>query len=446
MSFYLRDKIEYFRRHTFVQNVATLQVGNFLGTAIQAITGILLARFLQPEQFGLYALVFSLASLTSIFLGTGVQDAVTPAISRAWVRDDRNEVKEILAFWVKMVLFTAIFTLLVSFLLPWVGNRFYHNSEIGFYAIIIVAASVISTMLFSFSVLMLQVTGRIRGMMLLVLSDQTMRYGLSLGLVVTGFGIIGAVGGHFFGALFVMLIAMSIWMYLHRRHEALPSLIELVRCARKAPLGKFLKPSFLVSLDRNIAMLYMTLPVALTGLYVTASEVTYFKLSFGYINLAMSLLGPISVLLNVEFPKIQVEDSKKLLSNFVRVSLYAVGLSAALTIGAVIASPILFRILYGEAFLPSVPYVFGLFFYGALFGIGVGLGPMWRAIDAVRTSILINVVTLTIGVPAGIALIKEFQLWGAVAMVTLWYTASHLVSFLYLAHKLKTIERPVSSV
>ena len=103
----------------------------------------------------------------------------------------------------------------------------------------------------------------------------------------------------------------------------------------------------------------MTLPVILTGVYVSVSEVSFFKLAFGYINLALSLLGPISVLLNVEFPKLQIENREKLVKNFKKVSLYGLGLSILLTVGAVIVSPIAFKILYGENFLPSVPYVEG---------------------------------------------------------------------------------------
>ncbi|MEK7589156.1 MAG: oligosaccharide flippase family protein [Patescibacteria group bacterium] len=435
----LKEKITYFYQHSFVRNVATLQAGNFFGTAIQAVVGILLARFLQPEQFGVYALVFSLASLTSILLGTGIQDAITPAISRAWFQGDKEEVGHILAFWVKLILMTAILTLVVSTVLPWAGGRFYRNTDIGFYAMVIVAASVISTLIFSFTLLALQISGHIRGMMLLTLSDQSVRYGFSLALVIGGFGVLGAVAGHLFGAMIVVCVAGIIWMYLHRRYALIPSLSILVDSARRANLRRLLKPSLWVSLDRNIAMLYMSLPVALAGLFITTTEVTYFKLSFGYISLAMSLLGPISVLLNVEFPKIQVENSKKLISHFIRVSLYATGLSVLITTGAIIASPVMFKILYGEAFMPSVPYVFGLFLYGALFGIGVGLGPMWRAIDRVKTSILINLCTLGAGIPLGIILIREFHVWGAVAMVTLWYTVSHLASFIYLATKLRKL-------
>ena len=89
-----------------------------------------------------------------------------------------------------------------------------------------------------------------------------------------------------------------------------------------------------------------------------------------------------------------------------------------------------------ENFLPSVPYVVGLIVYGALYGIGVGLGPMWRAINGVKVSIVINLIILGAGIPLGLWLIKNYGLWGSVAMVTIWFTVSHFISFIYLMKKL----------
>ena len=156
-----------------------------------------------------------------------------------------------------------------------------------------------------------------------------------------------------------------------------------------------------------------------------------------YIILAMSVLGPISTLLNVHFPTVQVRDGWRLRNSFIRVTLYATGLSAIVTFVVLAISPLVFRILYGVAYLPSVPYVMGFGLFGALFGLGIGLGPMWRAVGKVQVSIIINLVTLGLGVPLGIWLITVWHIWGAVAMVTLWYTLSHMASFLYLLKALK---------
>ena len=62
---------------------------------------------------------------------------------------------------------------------------------------------------------------------------------------------------------------------------------------------------------------------------------------------------------------------------------------------------------------------------------------MWRAINKVRVSIMINLLVLGAGIPLGLLLIKMYGLWGAVMMVTIWFSISHMVSFGYLVRELK---------
>lgn len=56
---------------SFVRNVATLQAGSFAGSIIQAGIGIIIARLLQPELFGVYALVLAV-SVESMFRKTSI--------------------------------------------------------------------------------------------------------------------------------------------------------------------------------------------------------------------------------------------------------------------------------------------------------------------------------------------------------------------------------------
>lgn len=439
---FLNKKIKLLFQYRFVRGVVTLQTGSFATGVIQALAGVFMARWLQPELFGVYALAFSLASLLSVFVGAGVQDAVaqdamTTVLSEAYARKDSQKIKEVLAFLLKITFFISILSLLGTALAPFIAKGLYGNAKIGVYAGVVVLAVASSSFFFSFSTLVLRVLYRVKGLMLLTLSDQVARYGLALVLVFFGFGVAGGVVGHLLGAAVIFFVSLFVWERLKKEYSFLPSLRKLLKQARGASVKKYLGFSALIAADRNIASFYSILPVLLTGIFVASSEVAFFKLAFAYINIAMSLLGPVSVLLNVEFPKMKVEDPSKLARNFTKVSLYSLGLSAVLTAVALVAAPFAFKFFYGESFMPSVKYVYGLFAYGALLGIGVGLGPMWRTIDKVKISILINSITLGVGVPLGLWLIKNYGLWGSVVMVTAWFTVSHLISFVYLYKNLR---------
>ena len=317
------------------------------------------------------------------------------------------------------------------------AEKVYHNPLIGWYAGILVMASFISNTFLNFSVLTYQVMGKIKQMTLLTFTDQTLRNILAVLLVAGGLGITGAMSGHLLGAVAMLTVSVIVWERLRKSHSIFPSVWEFFKKTPGLEVKKHISFSAWVALDKNIATLFNLLPVLMVALYVSTTEVTYFKISLAYVNLVLGLMGPISTLLNVELPRMQSEDPAMLKKNFIRVSLYSLLCSIALTAGALVVSPIALRILYGSSFTPGVKYIIGLGIYGAFLGLGIGLGSMWRALRKVKISILINTITLAVGIPVGLYLIKHFEVWGAVIMVSLWFTISHCVSFIYLIKKLK---------
>ncbi|OGN07729.1 MAG: hypothetical protein A3C61_00050 [Candidatus Yanofskybacteria bacterium RIFCSPHIGHO2_02_FULL_39_10] len=437
----LREKFNYYRQHGFIRNVATLQVGSFAGTLVQALAGVFLARMLQPELFGVYSLAFGLASLGGLLLGAGTQEAVSTLLGSAYARQSGEEVRDALAFLIRVTLYAGLITIVILLFFPMIANYFYGNSMIGWYASLVVLGVFLSSSFSAVVQLALQVSGRIKTLTSIIFGDQFLRFIIALLLVFLGLGVLGAVAGQFIGAAIIFIISLFIWERLRKQYPIFPSLRGLIVNVKSVSVRKYFGFSFWVAVDRNIGNLYMALPVVLTGIYVSTGEVSFFKLAFGFVNLTLSLLGPISMLLNIEFPKMQIEDPAKLAKNFMKISFYGVLLSSGLTLVAIIVAPIAFKVLYGSSFTSSVSYVFGLFIYGALYGIGVGLGPMWRAINKVKVSITINLIILGAGIPFGLFLIKSFGLWGSVIMVTLLFTASHFTSFVYLARKLKKLPK-----
>lgn len=436
----IKYQIQYLRQHRFVRQTAILQTGSVVGNFFQALIGVFLARLLQPHLFGIYSIAIGLGSLASLFLGFGAFNAAAPLIGESYAKKDNHSVQEVLGFLVKMIIVTGFIGLAYIIILPWIGVKFYSNATIGIYAGFAVLALLLASTSLSFLLLCLQLVGKIKIMAWFTAADQFLRYGSSLVFVIIGLGVAGAVNGQVSGAAIVSIIAAIYWKKLRKEHDIFPSFKKLINLARSVSFKKYFGFTFWVMLDRNMGTFYITLPVVLAGIYVSASEVTYFKLAFGYINLAMSLLGPISILLNMEFSKMKADNEKSLMTNFIKVSLYSMILSTIMTAGIVFIAPVAFKILYGANFLPSVKYVAGLFIYGALFGIGVGLGPMWRTINKVKVSILINTIILAVGIPTGILLLKHFGVWGAVIMSTLWFAVSHLISFVYITHYLKKVK------
>ncbi|MBP9822554.1 MAG: oligosaccharide flippase family protein [Candidatus Pacebacteria bacterium] len=433
----IRERITYFITHKFFKNFAILQVGNMGSNIIQAVVGIALARILQPEYYGIYALVFSLAGLMSIFMGVGAQDAVTTILGGAYERKDEKHVHEALAFLAKITAITGVIVFISACFAPLVAKLLYHNYLIGVYAAVIMIASIISTTAYSFSSIMLQVVGKFKVMTALSILDTLARALLALTFVLLGYKVFGIVVGHLMGSFVVFVASLISWNNARNEFPIIPKVSTLISHVPRVSIRKYIGFSFWIAIDRNLANLYNILPVFLTGVFILPGEVPYFKLAFGYMNLATSFLSPIGTLLNVEFPKMQVHSHQKLARNFVRVSLYSFALSTVVAAGAAIASPIVFRIIYGTKYLPSIPFVFGLFFYGAILGLGIGLGSILRAMNRVMFSIRLHIITLTIGIPLGLFLIKKWGLWGTVILVSLWYVSVTIIAFFYVLHVLR---------
>ena len=433
----IKQKIEYFKTHKFVRNTAILQAGSMAGNVLQAGAGIIMARILQPETFGIYALSFSLAGILSIFLGVGAQDAVITILSGAYARKDAEEISSALAFLAKMTVIVSLVGLVGAVSAPFIAQFAYGNMNIGFYAAVVVIASIVSTTAYSFATIGLQIVGRIQTMTLLGLTDQLTRTGFALSLVALGFGVPGIVFGHLTGAITVFVFSVVAWKKLQKDFIILPHIRKLLRTMWAAPVRQYLRFSFWIAVDRNLSNLYNILPILMTGVFLVPAEVTFFKLAFGYINLALGFLGPIGILLNVEFPKMREHGIERLSRNFTRVSLYGLGISTVLTLAAVAVAPIAFKILYGPTFADTIPYVYGLIPYGVLMGIGIGLGSILRAIKKVNISIWVNVLNLAMGIPLALLLISKFGAWGTIAIVTAWYTIAHMAVFFYVRRYLK---------
>lgn len=423
-------------RHQLVRNTATLQVGGVVGTLVQAVAGVMLARFLGPHEYGRYAIVMSMAAVGSVLLGAGAADAMAPVLSRARHSGDDAGARNGMLFLGKFVLVTTVIVFVLGLSMPAIADYFYDDRVIGWYGFAVLMASAISTVLLTPTQLGLQVFGRIRQLSALTFTDQAVRQVLVVTLAFAGFGVAGASIGHLVGAALVLMVSAVFWWWLRQAWPSVPSIRSLWR---DVPSNgrQYIRPTLWVLADRNLAMLYGAAPIAIAALFLTTTDVSYFKIALGWVTLALSVLTPLSVLLNTELARIQVQQPHGLQARFVYITAIAVGASVVVTTVAALIARSVFGALYGAQYLEAAGLVYWLIPFGALFGLGIALGPMWRALDKVRISIIINVLVLGVGIPLALMAMRQWGALGAVAMVTGWYTVSHAISFVYLLRALK---------
>lgn len=420
--------------HPFVIDASVLGMGTFFNTGLGAIFSIILARLLGPEQFGLYALVFSLASLIGIFLDAGAGYGTLTLFAEAYAKKDREEVKNLLSYFLKISFIIIFSTGLIGFIIaPSLSAFLYYDARIGQYLRFVLLAGFLG---FSFSLtsIALQVIRKIKQLTILESANKILFVVIPTALLFAGYGLIGVFAGQLASVLLMGIVSLFIYVHLAKNDPLLPSFSEIVNNLKQVSIKKYFNFGFLIAVDKNFAELYKTLPITFLGMFASVSAIAYFKLAFSYITLPLLLLKPVSRLLMVQLPKSKVHSLAKLEKNFWKVSLYSGLLTIGILIPVFILTPFLIVIFYGQNYSPAVKIAYPLALYTAMAGFAVGIGSILRTLDKVEVGIKVNFFVIALSAPIVFYLIKYYVVKGTIFAVVAWEFIPLAVIF-YLIHR-----------
>ncbi|MFB6317426.1 lipopolysaccharide biosynthesis protein [Saccharicrinis sp. FJH54] len=312
---------------------------------LQFIIGIVLARILTPEEFGLVGMITVFIVISNVFIDSGFGLALIN-------KKETNIIEESSVFWLNLIVSILVFVLLY-FLSPYIAN-FYEEP------ILTDITRVLGL------TLVLQALGSIHLNLLTKELDFKTQFRLTLtSKIVSGIvGIGAALYGFGVWALVFQRIVQSFWQsaglwIFHKWRPKLSfSLPEL------KPLwgygSKLLASSLLSTVSDNIYSLVI-------GKGFSAADLGYYRRAKGYQILPVSLLT--STIGRVSFPiysKVK-DDSKKYLQlmrkSFSLMSFVSFPVLAGL---AVMAKPIII-VMITDKWLPSVPYLQLLCIIGMLY-------------------------------------------------------------------------------
>jgi O-antigen/teichoic acid export membrane protein len=443
------NKLKNFFKISFVRDVATLQIGTLISVSLTVIASIVFARILQPEGYGIYALIFALAGLIGLFMNVGATQACLTLLSRAYAKKDKLEIKNILTYFIKInLLVIGIVGVIGIIFAPLISDLLYHNSRIGQLARWVLLGNVLA-ICFLFLTISLQSIRRIKYLAILEVLNKFFYKLLPIIFVLLGFGLLGLVFGYFLSAILFLIFSIFIYSYWAQRNEYLPSWPEIFLNFSKIKLKKYFHFGFLIAIDKNLARIYTLLPILFLGMFAPSQDVGFFNIAFGYVTVPTLLLGAISRLLSVQLPKSQVYGSKQLKSHFFKTTLYSGLISIILMIPLIILAPYLINLFYGSAYQSSIPLVYYLALYPIFIGFGVGLGPVFRTINRVDVAIKIHLLTIVLGLPLVFYLIKTYLLMGVVYVAIFWALAPIILNLIFLIRYFKKpfndYEDPIST-
>ena len=365
-----------------------LFAGNFLSTVFLAVSSIVVARLLGPSSYGSYTLVLVIPQILQLFVGFGVISAITRFSAYHIARGQPGIAKR---FSINSMIFLILFGAALS-LVCFAGAGFFatvvlHREELAplvRYASIAVLAQV---------VLQAAIAGLVGWNSMGWASSASIlqaavRLSIAPILVISGFGVFGAVTGYTVGFLFAGAAAGLAFYGLRLRGAA-----------GEGDGGRFFAdvkemvsyglPIYAGSLISGLATYFVTLLVAViavnavVGYYQAASNITS-----GY-SLA---LAAITLALFPAFSSLHGTGADTGMA-FRHATKFVAYIMAPIILFMVGGSGLIVKILYGSAFssasgylvllaLSDVPPVIGLTVAGAFFN-GIGKTRLTLAVSVV---------------------------------------------------------------
>ena len=385
------SRFKKFIKISFVQDVGILGIGKVFSIFLGAISSIILARLLQPELYGIYGLIFAFVGLIGVFMNWGGVFAGLTLLSKAYTKKDKQEIKNILTYFLKITIL-AICTvgILSIFLAPFLTDLFYKNSQIGDLARIVLLAGFL-TIIYNLLVIVLQVNRKIKELTILEVFNKFIYIFFPIIFVLLGFGLNGIVWGYFISAFIFLISAIFIYSFLIKKDELLPSLKQIFLNFKKINFKKYFDFGFLIAINKNLSSLISFLPIIFLGIFASMQDVAYFKIALSYVMIPSMLLNPISRILDVQLPKSKSYNLKILKKHFYKTAIYSGLISILLVVPFIVLAPFLIKLFYGAEYIPSIDLVYYLSILIVSSGFSVGLGSFYRTVNKMKIPIITNI-------------------------------------------------------
>lgn len=395
----IKAKIKELISISFVRDTSILQIGRFIYIGLGAVNSILLARFLKPELYGMYGLIFAFVALVGLLMNWGGSYASLTLLSEACARKDKKEILNILTYYAKLTIYSTVLVGLVCLILaPWLTEIIYHRSDIGNWSRLVLLSSFIA-IFYNLLVIILQTIRHIKQLTFIESLNKLIYSFFPIVLIFVGWGLGGLVWGYFFSSLIFLIISIYYYRNLIKKETLLPSFKEIYFNFNKIKIKKYFRFGFSIAVDKNLGTLISLIPLFFLGFFALPQEVGYFKIAFAYITIPSMLLEPVSRLLTVQLPKSKVYGIKIFKNHFFKTSFYSGLITFFLISPFLILAPFLVKFFYGPEYQPAIKLIYYLAVFAALSGFGVGLGPFYRTMNKMRISILVNigqVITITL--------------------------------------------------
>jgi len=342
------------RREKFFRDVGILSVAGVSGAALSLGQGILIARWLQPELYGLVTLVMSYPNFIFGVFDVRSGDALVKYLSESYARNDRERFLALCKFGHVLDLVIAITAFLaVSLTAKWAATNIARHSDMAV-LIIVFAASFLPSALTRTCKATLHSLGRFAIVGWTDITIQVFRTVLVLTLVFLGLGVEGVIWGSAIALFVAGVVQLGItWHLIYRLYGNTPlrGRWQALKGQRREIL-RFLAYSDLTVL---IAMIPQQLDLLVLGYFRGPLDVSYYKLAKSFATVTGYISAPLAAVTYPEITKMWGAGDKESFRCRVRGLFLKIGLPLGLvSLLSVAVVPFVLPVLAGAAFQNAI--------------------------------------------------------------------------------------------
>jgi O-antigen/teichoic acid export membrane protein len=416
-------------RGRLARDIALLQVSNSVIKAYGFVFSVLVIRLLGTAGYGEFLLVLSLYQTINLLGSLGLGQFLVVPTAQAAAAGDRAAVAEATGYNLKLSASVAVLVVAVTLAIaPWLGGAWYGNAELGSLARI-AALGAIPSVFYNLSVTALQATRRMGDLALVENVDAVAGRSLGLLAILAGWGVGGLVLGMALGSL----VSAAHGLYQYRRvavqREGFPDLRALAAAARRVPLKRYFRFSFLAVADKNVGQFFGQTPTLFLGRWGGPEQVAFLNVSAKVFTILAAFHGAVSRAYSVRLSQELGSNGRAALRRlFWRTSLAWGGISCLIAAVLFLCLPI-FRLIYGPENIPSTLLVVLLGLLMAKQGFTVSLGSIYLIMDRVLINTLVKLPLMLVWLPLGALLVQHAGAEGAAGYQLGAYLTGDLIYF-----------------
>lgn len=416
--------------------IFTSRIINWISLVIFSIT---MARLLGRDIYGLISIAIGFMGLFAIIGDLGLNVAGVRYISMYFAKKKYQDIRTIVRMSLMVKSLLAIILAIICFLGAELFAQFFKKdlAPLFEFVAIIIICNILASVFQS-------VMKGLQRMDLFAMSNIFRDVSwiiISIGLVLNGWGIIGAMWGYLISAFIWIIICISIYLYplrgdISRTQESKQKL-------RKSIIKKLVVFGMPIAIMDITVLLYNWTDTFVLAYFHPTWEVSCYNIAFGLVNMVMLIIASVSATLFPIFSHEQAlkndKTQKKIYEKVVKIVIIII---YPLLTFMIFLAPYLI-LIYGSEYLPAVLPLYILVLWGFFRPVGnIGGG----LLTAKGRQVLVMKITLGMALLnfiLNILLIPPYHMMGAAVATTIAFIIGSIVTYYIL---LKDYNVELSSV